>query len=82
LEAALATGVPQARAGRRAFSEMGLGCAACHGDLAQGARGPRLAGGVELEEFRGVHGRGLFPPRIVSDRDFAAIDAWLQTLDR
>jgi mono/diheme cytochrome c family protein len=82
LEAALATGVPQARAGRRAFSEIGLGCAACHGDLAQGARGPRLAGGVELEEFRGVHGHGLFPPRIVSDRDFAAIDAWLQTLSR
>jgi mono/diheme cytochrome c family protein len=70
------------RAGRQAFSEMGLGCAACHGDLAQGARGPRLAGGVELEEFRGVHGRGLFPPRIVSDRDFAAIDVWLQTLGR
>ena len=43
-------------------------------------RGPRLAGGVELEEFRGVHGHGLFPPRAVSDRDFAAINAWLQTL--
>lgn len=80
LHAALAANVPDAEAGRRAFSTFGLGCAACHGDQAQGARGPRLAGGVELEEFRGVHGHGLFPPRIVSDRDFAAIDAWLKTL--
>jgi mono/diheme cytochrome c family protein len=82
LHTALATNVPQVRAGRQAFSEMGLGCAACHGDQAQGERGPRLAGGVELEEFRSVHGSGLFPPRIVSDRDFAAIDAWLKTLGR
>jgi mono/diheme cytochrome c family protein len=82
LHAAQATGAPDARAGRQAFSQMGLGCAACHGDQAQGARGPRLAGGVELEAFRGVHGHGLFPPRIVSDRDFAAIDAWLKTLGR
>jgi hypothetical protein len=82
LHTALATGVAQVRAGRQAFSEIGLGCAACPGDQAQGARGPRLAGGVELEEFREVHGHGLFPPRIVSDRDFAAIDAWLKTLGR
>ena len=82
LNAALAVGTPDVRAGRQAFSVMGLGCAACHGDQAQGDRGPRLAGGAELEEFRGVHGHGLFPPRIVSDRDFAAIDAWLRTLRR
>jgi hypothetical protein len=42
----------------------------------------RPAGSVELEEFRGVHGSGLFPPRAVSDRDFAAINAWLRTLPR
>ncbi len=80
LESALARGVAPATAGRQAFAVTGLGCAACHGDRAQGMRGPRLAGGVELEEFRGVHGHGLFPPRAVSDRDFAAIDAWLRTL--
>jgi uncharacterized membrane protein len=80
LEAALARGVPPATAGRDAFAVTGLGCASCHGDHAQGMRGPRLAGGVELEEFRGVHGHGLFPPRAVSDRDFAAINAWLRTL--
>ena len=45
-----------------------------------GARGPGLAGGREVEEFRGVHGHGLFPPAMVSDRDVAAIDAFLQTL--
>jgi mono/diheme cytochrome c family protein len=80
LEAALARGVAPAQAGRDAFAVTGLGCASCHGDRAQGLRGPRLAGGVELEDFRGVHGNGLFPPRAVSDRDFAAINAWLRTL--
>src|SRR6478752_8018997 len=54
LEVALATGTAPAQAGKQAFSEQGLGCASCHGDLAQGQRGPRLAGGVELEAFRGV----------------------------
>jgi uncharacterized membrane protein len=80
LEAALARGVPPAAAGRGAFAADGLGCASCHGDQAQGLRGPRLAGGVDLEDFRRVHGHGLFPPDAVSDRDFAAIDAWLRTL--
>jgi mono/diheme cytochrome c family protein len=80
LEVALAKGTPPADAGKQAFSTDGLGCAACHGDQAQGMRGPRLAGGVELGEFRGVHGRGLFPPTVVKDADFAAIDAWLKTL--
>jgi mono/diheme cytochrome c family protein len=82
LGVALAKGVPPVQAGKVAFSTAGLGCASCHGALAQGARGPRLAGGRDLEEFRGVHQHGLFPPRIVTDRDFAAIDAYLRTLKR
>ncbi|WP_028064159.1 DUF2231 domain-containing protein [Solirubrobacter soli] len=82
LEVALATGTPPAVAGKQAFSTDGLGCASCHGDQAQGMRGPRLAGGVELEEFRGVHGHGLFPPDVVTDRDFAAIEAYLRSLPR
>jgi mono/diheme cytochrome c family protein len=80
LEAALAKGAPAATAGRMAFSAQGLGCARCHGDLAQGMRGPDLRGGRDVEEFRHVHGHGLFPAQAVSDRDFAAIDAWLKTL--
>lgn len=80
LNVALATGTSEVAAGRQAFSEAGLGCASCHGDLAQGDRGPSLAGGRDVEEFRHVHGHGLFPPQIVSDRDFAAINAWLRTL--
>jgi uncharacterized membrane protein len=80
LDVALAQGMPAARAGRVAFSTSGLGCASCHGDQAQGMRGPRLAGGRDLADFRRVHGSGLFPAKIVSDRDFAAIDAYLQTL--
>jgi hypothetical protein len=35
---------------------------------------------VELEEFRGVHGHGLFPASVVKAADFAAINAWLRTL--
>jgi hypothetical protein len=73
-------GMDEGAAGKQAFSAGGLGCATCHGDLAQGLRGPTLAGGRDIEEFRGVHGHGLFPPAIVSDRDFAAINAWLRTL--
>jgi uncharacterized membrane protein len=80
LEVALARGTAPATAGKQAFSSAGLGCALCHGDHAQGLRGPRLAGGVDLRDFRRVHGNGLFPPKIVSDRDFAAIEAWLETL--
>jgi mono/diheme cytochrome c family protein len=82
LEVALAGGRPEVQAGKQAFSEQGLGCASCHGDQAQGQRGPRLAGGVELEEFRGVHAHGLFPPSVVTDRDFAAVNAYLKTLSR
>jgi mono/diheme cytochrome c family protein len=80
LSADLASGMSDVQAGRRAFSVQGLGCAACHGDLAQGQRGPRLTGGREIEEFRGVHGGGLFPASVVTDRDFAAIDAYLRSL--
>jgi mono/diheme cytochrome c family protein len=63
-----------------AFSAQGLGCARCHGDLAQGLRGPRLVGGRGVGDFRRVHGHGLFPAQAVSDRDFAPIGAWLRTL--
>jgi mono/diheme cytochrome c family protein len=80
LEAALAKGVPAAQAGKVAFSSQGLGCARCHGDLAEGQRGPNLQGGRELGDFRRVHGHGLFPAQAVGDRDFAAIDAYLKTL--
>jgi len=80
LALALANGARPAVAGRAAFAEGGLGCASCHGDRAQGDRGPPLAGGRDVEEFRRVHAHGLFPAAVVSDRDFAAIDAYLQTL--
>ena len=80
LAAALAKGTPPATAGKMAFSESGLGCASCHGDHAHGARGPELAGGKDLDEFRRVHGNGLFPRKMVTDRDFAAINAYLRTM--
>lgn len=80
LDVALANGASEVAAGRQAFAEQGLGCASCHGDQAQGMRGPSLAGGRDVEEFRSVHGHGLFPATMVSDRDFRAIDAWLRTL--
>jgi len=80
LHLAEARGVAPVVAGRQAFSADGLGCSRCHGDRAQGTRGPRLAGGRDVAEFRHVHEHGLFPRRLVTDRDFAAIDAWLKTL--
>jgi uncharacterized membrane protein len=80
LEVALAKGTSQARAGQAAFSASELGCASCHGDRAQGERGPSLAGGVDLADFRRVHAHGLFPPAVVSDQDFQAVNAWLRTL--
>jgi mono/diheme cytochrome c family protein len=79
LELSLAKGATPVQAGGEAFSADGLGCASCHGNLAQGGRGPELAGGRSLEKFRGVHGHGLFPPNVVTDRDFAAIVAFLKT---
>jgi mono/diheme cytochrome c family protein len=80
LRLALAGGRSEVAAGRVAFSYAGLGCASCHGDRALGKRGPDLAGGIDLEQFRRVHATGLFPRSMVSDHDFAAIDAWLRTL--
>jgi uncharacterized membrane protein len=82
LDLALAAGQRPAAAGATAFSTTGLGCAACHGDHAQGARGPALAGGRPLGDFRRVHAHGLFPPSVVTDRDFAAIVAFLRTQPR
>lgn len=82
LALSLAHGTSPAAAGRTAFSEQRLGCASCHGDLAEGARGPSLAGGRGLDAFRRVHAHGLFPPEVVTKRDFAAIEAWLHTLSR
>jgi mono/diheme cytochrome c family protein len=80
LGVALAKGSDEVAAGRAAFSAQGLGCARCHGELAQGLRAPPLAGGRDVADFRRVHGHGLFPAKVVGDRDFAAIDAWLKTL--
>jgi uncharacterized membrane protein len=82
LDVALARGGDPAAAGRKAFARGGLGCASCHGDQAEGLRGPSLAGGAGLDDFRRVHRAGLFPPAVVSDRDFAAVNAWLKTLRR
>ena len=82
LHLALEKGTPPVEAGGEAFSGDGLGCASCHGGLAQGARGPQLAGGKPLEDFRRVHEHGLFPPSVVTDKDFAAIVAFLKTKPR
>lgn len=82
LHVALAQGTPPVDAGAEAFSGDGLGCASCHGGLAQGARGPQLAGGKSLEDFRRVHEHGLFPPSVVNDKDFAAIVAFLKSKPR
>ena len=82
LHLALASGTSPVTAGAEAFSTTGLGCAACHGDHAQGARGPGLGGGRDLDDFRRVHAHGLFPPSVVTDKDFAAIDAYLRTQAR
>lgn len=80
LEATLATGHSETAAGMAAFADTGLGCARCHGDQAQGQRAPQLAGGAELPQFRRTHADGLFSRSVVTDRDFRAINAWLQTL--
>lgn len=80
LQLALASKADPVTAGKQAFSREGLGCARCHGDLAQGQRGPSLAGGRGLEDFRRVHEHGLFPPKIVSDKQYEVIDTYLKTL--
>src|SRR3954453_9860661 len=51
LDAALAKGATPTAAGKTAYSTTGLGCARCHGDLAQGMRGPSLQGGREVADF-------------------------------
>lgn len=79
LAAGLATNGDRLTLGRRAYQN-GLGCGSCHGMQAQGAAAPALAGGVELDVFRGTHGRGLFPASVVSDRMFQVVDDWLKTL--
>ena len=43
-----------------------------------GQRGRAVSHG--LSDFRGVHGKGLFPPKIVTDADFSAINAYLKSL--
>jgi mono/diheme cytochrome c family protein len=80
IQVALAQGVSARRVGMEAFSAGGLGCASCHGDHAQGERGPPLAGGRGLDDFRRVHGHGLFPPAMVSAQDFAVVDRYLRSL--
>jgi mono/diheme cytochrome c family protein len=80
LQVSLAKGTGAVAAGRQAFGRTGLGCASCHGDQAEGDRGPRLAGGRHLDEFRRVHAAGLFPAAVVTDRDFAAINAYLRSV--
>jgi mono/diheme cytochrome c family protein len=80
LDSQLATGTAEVTTGAAAFARDGLGCASCHGDRAEGLRGPSLAGGIELTNFRAVHGNGLFPASVVTQRDFDAINAWLRTL--
>jgi uncharacterized membrane protein len=82
LHVAEATNRPMTEAGHDAFSAEGLGCSRCHGELAQGLRAPPLAGGRDVEDFRRVHQRGLFPASVVTDEDFAAVNAWLRTLNR
>lgn len=75
-------GASPVTAGAAAFGTTGLGCAACHGDKAQGGRGPALAGGRGLDHFRRVHAHGLFPPSVVTDQDVAVLVAFLQTQPR
>ena len=79
LAAGLATNADPMPLGKQAF-QTGLGCGSCHGMDAQGGRGPALAGGVELEGFRGAHGSTLFPASVVTDPMFQVVDDWLKTL--
>lgn len=82
LALSLARGTSPAVAGKRALSDGRLGCASCQDEFAEGDRGPDLAGGRDLDEFRRVHAHGLCPPAVVTDADFAAVNAWLHTLPR
>ncbi len=79
LAAGIATNVDRSALGKQAY-QTGLGCGSCHGMEAQGGRAPALAGGVELEAFRGAHETGLFPAAVVTDPMFQVVDDWLKTL--
>jgi uncharacterized membrane protein len=79
LAAGLATNADRVALGKQAY-QTGLGCGSCHGMEAQGGSAPALAGGVELDGFRGAHGKGLFPASVISDRMFQVVDDWLRTL--
>lgn len=79
LAAGLATNADRLALGKQAY-QTGLGCGSCHGMQAQGGRAPALAGGVELDGFRGSHGKGLYPASVLSDRMFQVVEDWLKTL--
>jgi len=79
LAAGLATHADPVALGKEAFQN-GLGCGSCHGMSAQGGRAPALAGGVQLDWFRGAHAAGLFPASVVTDPMFQAVNDWLKTL--
>ena len=67
-------------AGKAAFSEQGLGCASCHGDLAQGQRGPASPAGAGSRTSAACTRTACSRAPPCRDRDFQAIDAWLRTL--
>ena len=79
LAAGLATNADRLALGKQAY-QTGLGCGSCHGMQAQGGSAPALAGGVELDGFRGAHEKGLFPASVVTDPMFQVLDDWLKTL--
>jgi cytochrome c553 len=74
--------------GKKLFGE--VGCSACHGPLAQGDYGPKIAGTrlsyeQVLQQVRHPKGKGPnvmtpFSPEEVSDKDVADVYAYLQTL--
>ena len=68
---------PASPPGRRRSSAQGLGCARCHGDLAQGLRGPSLAGGASSRSSatstaRPLPARRGHRPRLRGDQRLAA----------
>ena len=73
-------GTDMAAAGREAFSRRAWAAPAATATRPRACAARASPAASELEEFRGVHGHGLFPPSVVTDRDFAAINAWLRTL--
>jgi mono/diheme cytochrome c family protein len=63
-----------------------LPCQGCHGDVAQGGRGPRLAGtGLSFDQVLLMvrSGKGIMPaftPEQVSDDQLRGVYAWLESL--